>query len=246
MGAYNDDVLFIHIPKTGGTAVKHYMAKHLPDVKWPDPKDIGSIVESGLPIGHIPLRDIPQFVNRPIDSWEKIIGVIRDPYQHQVSQWWFWHTRFAEGDWHPNSVHAGLHPKIHSWLKSPDSDFHIWYEHRFHPGSELVRKPPSAVTSYADWGGYYWYWLSVDGVIPPNVTIIKQEDLSHQLPLALAPYIDGPLPPVPTKNKGATINWRKAYTSSGPEVGARSMDIVTYKFRWCIEAGHYPRQEVTT
>ena len=35
MGAYTDDVLFIHIPKCGGTAVKRYMLDHLQDVRWP-------------------------------------------------------------------------------------------------------------------------------------------------------------------------------------------------------------------
>jgi len=243
MGAYNDDVLFIHIPKTGGTAFKHYMAEHLPDVKWPNPDDEESLEVSGLPIGHIPLRDIPAFTGRSLDSWDRIVGIVRDPYQQQVSQWWFWHRRYAEGDTHPHSVYAGMHPRIHSWLLDPFCDFHTWYEHRFHPSSELVQRPPSAVTNYEGWGGYYQYWLSVDGGMPANLTVIKQEELDHAGPLALAPYMDGTPPPMPHINRGGAIDWSLVYMSNGPDIANRSLDIVTSKFRWCLEKGLYKQQQ---
>ena len=244
MGAYNDDVLFVHIPKTGGTAIKHYMDANLRGVKWPRPFDDASIDDSRLPIGHVPLRDIPVFTGRPLESWDRIIAVIRDPYQQQVSQWWFWHHRYAEGDEHPHSVHAGMHPRIHTWLLEPECDFHIWYEHRFRPDSPLVQKPPAAVTSYAGWGGYYWYWLSVRDELPPNLLILKQENLSHEAPLAFAPYMDGPPPPLPPKNVTSAIDYEKALSAGGLDLGNRSMDIITAKFRWCIEAGHYNRQNM--
>ena len=245
MGAYNDDVLFIHIPKTGGTAAKHYMAAHLPGVKWPRPKAPESVEESGLPIGHVPLRDIPMFTGRPLDSWEKIIAIVRNPYEHQVSQWWFWHRRYAEGDEHPHSVHAARHPRIHTWLLDPECDFHLWYEHCFHPGSPLTRKPPSAVTSYEGWGGYYFYWLSVDGKLPPNLTVLRQEELGHQLPLALAPYMDGPPPPLPEINVGGGMDWQKAFSAGGLELGNRSMDIIWSKFQWVFEeVKMYKRQSM--
>jgi hypothetical protein len=92
VGCYNDDVLFVHIPKCGGTAVKAYMAENLPGVKWPRPATWfmardgrlevteadrkaahQSTLDASLPIGHVPLRDIPRFTGRPLDSWYKII-----------------------------------------------------------------------------------------------------------------------------------------------------------------------------
>lgn len=240
MGAYNDDVLFIHIPKTGGTAFKHYMAAHLPDVKWPRPDDPQSVEDSKLPIGHIPLRDIPEFTGRPLDSWSRIVGIIRNPYEQQVSQWWFWHRRYAEGDEHPHSVHAAMHPRIHTWLLEPECDFHIWYEHRFHPNNPLIRKPPSAVTSYADWGGYYWYWLSVDGALPDNLVILKQEDLQTTGPAALAPFMDGTPPPMPEKNVGGGMDWVQVFSAGGIDRGNISLAIITQKFRWCLENEYYP------
>lgn len=243
MGAYNDDVLFVHIPKTGGTAVKHYMVEHMPDVRWPKPGDEKAIAESRLPIGHIPLRDVADLVGRPLSSWDRIVAVIRNPYEQQISQWWFWHKRYAEGDNHPHCRAAAKHPRIHSWLRDPMCDFHLWYEHRFHPHDEFRLR--AAVTDYHDWGGYYWYWLSVNGELPPNLMILRQENLEHALPLALAPYIDGPPPEMRRTNAGEPMDLELVMGAGGVEAGAASMDIITRKFRWCFEHGYYRQMTVT-
>ena len=243
MGAYNDEVLFIHIPKTAGTSVKHYMYEHLPDVKWPHHSSQEMREESKLPIGHIPLRDIPMFLGRPVDSWEKIIAVIRNPYEHQVSQWWFWKGRYAQGDQHPHSVTAAQYPRIHGWLKDPMSDFHVWYQHRFHPEEPMV--PKENGIGYEGYGGYYPYWLEVDGEVPPNVQILRAEELDHQFPLALAEYIDGPLPEMPHINQGSKIDWQKVLGAGGDVGQAReSIAVINEKFRWCFEQGFYPTVEV--
>lgn len=256
MGCYTDDVLFIHIPKCGGTACKFYMAQHLEGLKWPrtehhfaelagravtdvKPEDIAaakeSVEESGLPIGHIPLRDIEKYTGRSPDSWERIIGVIRNPYEHQVSQWWFWRERYAMGHHHPHDVNAAQHPRIDTWLETELADFHIWYEQRFHPDEPFIKKPPTAQNGFADWGGYFPYWLAVDGVIPDNVMILRQEELSHQFPLALAPWIDGPPPELGVRNQTAHASWEQYYNS------ARALEIVHQKFRWTFyQAKAYP------
>lgn len=240
MGAYNDDVLFIHIPKTGGTSFKDYMAANLPGMKIPDPRDDDWNQTSKLPIGHVPLRDIEAFTGRPLDSWDRIIGIIRNPYRQQVSQWWFWHKRYAEGDQHPNSVHAAMHPRIHTWLLEPECDFHIWYEQRFHADSPLVKKPPSAVTGYEGWGGYYKYWLTVDEEFPPNLHILKMEELDTTGPAALAPYIEGTPPPMIRTNVGERIDWKMVLASNGKAAANVTMEIIESKFRWCFETGQYP------
>lgn len=248
MGAYNDDVLFIHIPKCGGTAAKEYMFRHLPDVKWPRTaswfarqagrKDVTgadqarsdrAITDSKLPIGHVPLRDIVDFTGRPADSWERIIAVIRNPYEHQLSQWWFWRERYAKGDNHVHDMHAAAHPRLDSWLDTVDCDFYIWYEHSFHPGSELVRRPPSPATDYANWGGYFPYWFAINGKIPPNLVVLRQESLEHQFPLALAPWMDGVPPPMPRANETGHGPWREYYHK------ARSLEIVNAKFQWTFD-----------
>lgn len=262
MGCYNDDVLFIHIPKCGGTAVKEYMAANMLGVKWPRPatwfatKDDRrqitqadhkaahqSTFESGLPIGHIPLRDISRFTGRPLDSWDKIIVTIRNPYYQQISQWLFWRERYARGENHVHDMHAASHPRFDTWVGTPNADFHIWYEQRFMESEAVVQKPSSAETNYEGFGGFYRYWLAVDGAIPQNVQIIRMEQMSREIPLALAPYMDGTPPDMYRRNAGP-VNESKylQYITDAPN----TIKIVEAKFRWTFENDLYSRAELTS
>lgn len=196
MGAYNDDVLFIHIPKTGGTAVKAYMHGCDPSLKWPrtykhfmrrgfaeaEAKDMeaGAVQESGLPIGHIPLRDIPKYTGRALDSWRVIIAALRNPYAQQVSQWEFWRKRYAKGQRHPSDSWAASCPDMTAWLQGPMCDFHLQYEDRYHQDAPWQTKG-TPMDGYAGFGGYYRYWIADEsGEIPPNVRLIRQEELGPQ------------------------------------------------------------------
>jgi hypothetical protein len=262
VGCYNDDVLFVHIPKCGGTAVKAYMAENLPGVKWPRPATWfmardgrlevteadrkaahQSTLDASLPIGHVPLRDIPRFTGRPLDSWDKIIVTIRNPYYQQISQWLFWRERYATGDYHAHDIHAASHPRFDSWVGTPNADFHVWYEQRFHEGESIARKPPSAETSYEGWGGFYPYWVGVDGAIPDNVHMIRMEEMSHQLPLALAPYMDGPPPEMYRRNEGPVDESKYLrYITDAPN----TIKTIEAKFKWTFENGIYGRGEPTS
>jgi hypothetical protein len=258
MGCYNDDVLFIHIPKCGGTAVKEYMAQNLTDVKWPrnahwfamldgridvtpgdEQRAAKTREESGLPIGHVPLRDIPNFTGRDIDSWERIIAVIRNPYHQQVSQWLFWRDRYAMGYEHPHDMYAAMHPRFDSWVGTPDADFHIWYEHRKSEQTPLAKRPPSAENDYANWGGFYPYWIGVGDKIPDNVQVLRQETLAHELPLALAPFMDGTPPPLHTTNVGPAKESKYLEYINRWE----AVDAIEAKFFWAFDNELYPKIE---
>ena len=252
MGAYNDDVLFIHIPKCGGTACKEYMAKHLPVMKWPrgdswftyrdgrneiTPQDKAdartTVEESRLPIGHIALQDIEPLTGRSPDSFQRIIIPIRNPYHQQVSQWHFWLTRYQQGQRHVHDIHAAGHPSFDTWPGELDSDFHIWYEAQFTAGAPLERK--SHQLSYEQLGGFYRYWVTIDGAVPTNVLMLRQETLEHSFPLACAPWIDGTPPAMHRSNESngldhiAFIN----YTST--------LDTIERKFKWTFDQGFYDK-----
>lgn len=262
MGAYNDDVLFIHIPKTGGTSAKYYMAENLPDVLWPKPPEVfaedagrdspndederlayEAIAASKLPIGHIPLKDIEEFTGRSPGSFKVIFGIVRNPYAQQVSQWWFWKRRYALGHKHPHDVAAAKYPRIHGWLRDPMCDFHLWYEQRWHAAEQLARS--SQTEGYGEMGGFYKYWLTIDGVMPPNLKILKAEDLDDTLPAELAPFMDHEPPPVPHKNAGEGMPWENCFkagvdtapdgTIVGQEYVNESLRAVHYKFRWVFD-----------
>jgi len=247
MGAYNDDVLFCHIPKTAGISCKEYMEANLPGVLWPKPDDEKSIKASKLPIGHIPLRDIPALTGRALSSWERIIAVIRNPYDQQVSQWMFWRDRYARGHDHEHDREAASHPRIHTWLDrsgTPGVDFHIWYAHRYHQKEKWIVQPRGD-GKYSFWGGYYRFWLCDENDrIPENLTILRAENLDESFPEALAPWIAGTPPPMPHSNTTPHGRYSEYYGGSNAARIKKSLSIVEEKFAWTFAEGMYPRMDL--
>ena len=239
MGAYNSDVLFIHIPKCGGWSCKQYMMNHLPNVLYPDTKRKEGTDDSKLPIGHVPLRDIPEFVGRPIDSWQRIIAVVRNPYEQQLSQWQFWRNRYAMGHRHAHDIWAASCPDMTLWLQGDPCDFHLWYEMELHPDEHRIRG--NYADNYDGFGGYYHYWLAVDGEIPGNVGLCRFENLEEEFTRAIAPFANGDVGEFPHVNatRHNPDKWWKYYRhAKQPE---RAMDLVEAKFAWTFETGLYPK-----
>ena len=165
MGAYNDDVLFIHIPKTAGWSVKLYMREVLPGMLMPDDP------ASKLPIGHVRLADIERFTGRPPDSWKMIIAVVRNPFAQQLSQMTFWAGRFLRGGRHVHDVATWRHVSeevvqrellecalsgfrfqfrphhlnLTGFVTDPECDFHVWYQQHvgFQPGQSAGEQEKS-------------------------------------------------------------------------------------------------------
>lgn len=240
MGAYNDDVLFIHIPKAAGWSVKQYMLKVLPDVLMPDNPD------SKLPIGHVRLQDIERFTGRKPESFKLILAVVRDPYEQQLSQWQFWRDRYAKGGTHVHDILAASYPTLTQFLEDPRCDFHVWYEqhHGFQTGmtpaeQEAARKfqqAPDGQNRYEDFGGIFRYWLTVDNQIPENVTILRAEKIGERLPKEMLPFracsvMGCPTTSVPHLNTSPHDTNTKAYYTP------RAAQLVEQKAAWCFE--HY-------
>lgn len=235
MGAYNDQVLFIHIPKTAGWSCKTYMADHLEGVLLPDNP------ESKLPIGHIRLQDFEGFTGRAPDSFEKILAVVRNPYEQQLSQWCFWRERFAKGFGHIHDRCAATYARLEKWLEDPGCDFHIWYEQ--HTDRREESPYVKGTERYEDFGGFYKFWLTVDGVIPENVQVIRQENLDEEFPEAMsspvvlhvakpgAPYSRPPMPHLNTSPHDTNV--KQYYTP-------RAAELVEAKFAWAFENYYTP------
>lgn len=231
MGCYNDDILFIHIPKCGGWSVKTYLHEHLPGILMPDNP------VSKLPIGHVRLQHIEQFTGRKPSSFARIIAVVRNPYEQQISQACFWATRYLKGDRHPHDVgtwhyvcaaivnaavvECALRGRQFTWrpeflnltgfVADPACDFHVWYQQHVSP----LRHAPKGANRYEHFGGLFRHWITVDDEIPDNLWIVRQENLDEELRAAIAPFANHELPPLERLN---TSSWagdaRDWYTSS--------------------------------
>ena len=224
MGAYNDDLLFIHIPKCGGDAVKQYLKLHIPGMKVPGDEDYK------FPIGHIRLCDVEQYLGRKLESFKLILALVRNPYEQQLSQWQFWRDRYARYQQHAFDIMAKSHGRLGDFLLDENCDFHRWYEFSFRGRvtDEILTATPQ--TLYAGFGGQYKFFLEVGGCIPTNVEVIRLEEIDQALPKALAPLTTAPLPPIPVTNRWPTISRpvHEYYT----QLSAR---LVEAKSRWAFE-----------
>ena len=222
---YNDDLLFIHIPKCGGTSIggqrdsasgelsQGWLTQQIPDML---PRD--------LPIGHMPLCLMERHTGRHPSSFKQVIAVIRDPYAQQVSQWSFWRKRFKAGSRHPNDVFAnkslfkdfvGTDRALGRWLAGGKVD--MW---------EAAGDSPREV------GGYYRWWLQVDGRIPINVRVFKLEELNPLREL-VALYTCQMTPQVPQKLQSEHRDPQEYYDDD-------LRDVVEHAFPWAF-ATHYPK-----
>ncbi len=245
MGAYNQDVLLIHIPKCAGWSIKTYCREHLPGWLMPDdPK-------SGLPLGHVRLRDIERFTGRSPDSFKMILIPIRNPFEQQLSQLCYWAKRYLTGGRHIHDQLAWQYVaetkvqreillcalrgqkfaftpqlvNLTGFVCDPECDFHVWYEDSILSGKTAMQQFTSKEIKAEYHRGLYRYWMTVDDEIPDNVKIVRVED-NAAIVAALQPFADHELPPLPVLNRspwsGRVIDY---YTPL-------ARDCVVDKFRW--------------
>ena len=244
MGCYNEDVLFIHIPKTGGTAVKKALWDQVPGMRGQAPAVPGS-GESGreptpdnpFPIGHIRLADCERLLQRPASSFRHVVAVIRNPYVQQVSQWLFWLDRYARGQRHEHDLAASAYPTIHGWLDDPRCDFHRWY---------LLEQAPQALAEnpanmYEGFHGTYPWWLTgLDGSMPSNLVLLRQEQLGQDLYNfgRKAGLGDLELGKVNVGSWNPERVMEYLVHMDRPRQSLRALDLVEAKFRWAF-GQHY-------
>lgn len=239
MGAYSDDLLFIHIPKCAGTSIRQWLKQYVPGtIDFADE-------DSGLPIGHIPLKDIERFTGRAPSSFKKIVSVIRDPYTQQLSQWLFWRRRRERGGIHIHDVVAALHPSLTSWLHDARCDFHLWYES--HWGSSETEswrglnldRTAAHSNRYPHYGGYYRYWLTIDGEPPPNLTLFRMEQLDQAWLDVVGDFATPDAPGLPTVNRGNDASDDREVAM--PWYTPHAIGIVNDKFAWTFDRGWYSK-----
>lgn len=247
MGCYTQDgFVFIHIPKTGGTAVKKALWENVPGMKGQMPALLGSpeanrkpTADNPFPIGHIPLRDVERLLNRPAESWRAVVAVIRNPYAQQVSQYLFWHDRYQRGGRHEHDIAASSYPTIHGWLEDPRCDFHRWYNQQVHPS--VMKENPTNL--YRGFTGYYLWWItSRTGKVPPNLVLLQQEELSTQFAQFTADHLGAPIE-LPSVNRGGYDRQRfleYIIHESDASATVRALELIEAKFRWAF-SNVYPR-----
>jgi hypothetical protein len=73
---WNEQILFIHAPKTGGMSLTHYLSDHLPDGRVTE-KRHETLAEARAELAN---------EGRRLEDFEKVFVVMRDPYTLEISR----------------------------------------------------------------------------------------------------------------------------------------------------------------
>lgn len=226
MSMFNDEVLYIHIPKAGGTSCREYLKAHLPGA-------VDSLERGGpLPIDSTPLRHVPEYTGRPLDSWQQIVIPVRNPYAQVVSHWAYHRNRYALGGRHVHDRCAALAPTVPAWLMEAHSDFRVWYEIAIRRRNGSLGK----VREHVNRWDFYEYWIANErGEVPSNVILVLCETLSKDFPEVLRPYCGGEMYPMPHA-RSSPHNGRPLDYLNGA-----ALDAIHERFRWTFDQELYVR-----
>lgn len=149
---YNEEVLFIHIPKCGGCSVTNAAREGLPGFVEPGVKRKHH--KPGIPIGHIRAIDFEFFTGRPLNTFKRIFATVRNPVATEWSKWNFWRMRFFQDgevvSWRHPADQFAWDRTFEEFIESGVDPFNDWY------CSEVVEH---AKPNYNETGRFNW-WLT--------------------------------------------------------------------------------------
>lgn len=211
----NPRMLFVHVPKTGGMAVTRYLLAALDRPVWYTHPDRDPALDDGViqipGIRHETLAESFAIAARQgIDagSLPLVLGVLRNPYALEVS-------RFA------------YLQKGHAWDAGPNQEL------------ALAGDFTAFATQSTDHAGFerpIEAYFEVDGRVPPNVRILRQESLPDELPRALG-AVGIEVPPaaaLAAENESRHGPWFDYYTRAAAAA-------VNARYRWVFDRGFYER-----
>jgi hypothetical protein len=223
---FNDDVLFLHVPKTGGMSVTHYLLDTLPKpLVITHPIHVPGLHRRGIAqvdgARHESLaeaRDILRAIGRDIPEFPMVLVGMRNPYDQEVSRYAY----LRQG---------------HHWESGPEqdlalaSDFETYAIGNCQAGGrwnryelEANRPRPNEIRDY--------YML--DGAFPDNLRVIRFEHLAEDLLGALATIGIVGAPEFPWDNRSDHGAYATYYT---PAAEAAVYD----RYRWVFDQGFYSR-----
>src|SRR4051812_45175713 len=93
---FSKDLLFVHVPKTGGMSIRQYLLDTLPRPVYfvrpfhEEPIRDNGVVDIAVESRHLSLRAAGQIVSRngfKLEQFPLILAVIRNPYSLEVSRY---------------------------------------------------------------------------------------------------------------------------------------------------------------
>lgn len=241
---FTDRLLFLHVPKTGGTSVTSFLIRNLPG--W-----ITLTEPAALPVE---TNDLPFSARMKLRlrQWRRKLGFLRHPRLRRIAGQR--HETLQQASEALERLGRGLadFDAIIAVIRNPYdlevSRFHFFrrghlgirgFAHEY--AEELALSGDFA--AFAARAAYHGRlpgriedWFEIAGRRPPNLHIIRFEALQSDLSLVLAPFsrIGSPLPRL---NASEHAPYKDYLT---PEIE----DAIYQKYRWPFDSGFYRRERI--
>jgi hypothetical protein len=210
---FNNELLFIHVPKTAGISISRFLLKNLSGtVYYTVPNGHGGDAPSHVRIlkgrRHENLRqaqDTLSTMHRSLTSFRIILSTVRNPYALEVSRY---HYLRLGRPWDKGQAQNLA-------LAGDFTDFAVYAPFLGHLPSRIEH--------------FYIY----NGEFPSNLVILRQENLEPDLNAALKEYIPSPIT-LPKLNKTRHDDY-SSYITPAAEEG------IYKKFQWLFDEGFYSR-----
>lgn len=219
---FSKDLLFVHVPKAGGSSVTDYLVRTLPPpVYYVHPKRQAGLDDRGLvhvpgPM-HLTLPEVRTVVGAygfEMDAFPLILSVMRNPYDAAVSHYFFFRDR--------DLIDAERNP-VQQLARDLTFEQYavdvLLYSKQYFLGRL-----------------YDFYHL--DGEVPPNARVAKFEHLVGEVKAALATVgIEGRAA-FPWRNKSAHHPFASYYDEEAERA-------IYFRTKWVFDQGYYERLQVT-
>lgn len=210
---FSKDVLFIHVPRTGGTSVRLFLSQILPPpvyYTFPTPP-LGRQIPGLVWIAGVQhetlveARDVLRGCGRDLDQFPLILATIRNPYELEVSRYGFYNSGM------------GL-PTDPNVRQAFEEDFQAFAcQNTEYSGARALE-----------------HYYRLDGRVPPNLRIMRFEKLEEDLREALREIGIESDVEFPHENESTHSAFERYYADS-------SEQAVYSRNKWVFDSGWYER-----
>jgi hypothetical protein len=228
---FNESLLFIHIPKTGGTSCTNYLCQHLAQPSF------SSSLKSQTDEWHFNAKLLPGYSHETLSEaysdykniYEQsgidvraipaLLAVIRDPVTLELSAYNF----YRNGANNVLQATAFQVPEVKERIELAQGGLKHFIRHwgYFRDG-------------FSGDGLRTEDYVTLDGELPENLTLLKVESLDQQFTALMRTFLGGQAHPFEAAN--VTKNPNKV---TADDLDSETIECIYHKHRWLYDQGFY-------
>jgi hypothetical protein len=213
---FNKELLFVHNPKTAGTSLLHYLGRTLAGpINRAGVKEIGTHHPSlSLALGYA-----CAITGNRVEDFRRIIGVVRNPYDREVSMYVFFRDVLCRSPTAGEDLNdADMERAVRMASRLAFRDYLEWLWEQF---------------GTCDIWRSRCFYRTAEGRVPKNLRVLKIETLELDLANALAGLAMQNADPCIPRLNATQRNPTESYFDD------RSTQLVAQSYRWMFEEELY-------